>query len=284
MPELPEAETVARQIRAGLLGGRLTKAWVGRPDIVREGLPTLDWYQGGEVVGAARVGKSVVLTLSKGEERRHLVAELGMTGLLLFALPSPRYEKHRHVTLTLEGCPESRLHYWNPRRFGRVFLLDEAGLARFVARRFGPDPLTITWEEFHRLVASRRGRLKALLMRQQALAGIGNIYANEILFRTGLHPHKLAARLREPAVRRLHDCMQKVFAKAIEAGGSSVRDFIAPDGQRGRFASQHLVYNKEGQPCPDPDCRGVIRRLKGERSSFYCPLCQPPPRPRSKSA
>ncbi len=275
MPELPEAETVARQLRSGIVGGCLTQWRIGRADIVREGLATAGWYQGGKIIDVNRVGKSVVLTVAKGDERRHMAAELGMTGLLLFRLPSPRYEKHTHVTLTFSGCQESALHYWNPRRFGRMYLLDDAGLARFVKRRFGIDPLTASWTEFHRVVSGRRGRVKALLMHQQAIAGIGNIYANEILFRAGLHPHRIAARLREPAIRRLYDCMQDVFAQAIEAGGSSIRDFIAPDGRQGRFGRQHLVYNKTGQPCPNPGCHRVIRRLTGERSSFYCPACQP---------
>lgn len=278
MPELPEAETVAGQLRAGVLGGRLIQWRLGRADIVREGLPTAGWYQGGTIVEVRRVGKSIVLTVMQGHERRHLVAELGMTGLLLFRLPSSQYEKHTHLTLTLAGCRESTLHYWNPRRFGRLSLLDEVGLTRYVNRRFGLDPLVVSWAEFYRAVSGRRGRLKALLMRQQVIAGIGNIYANEILFRAGLHPHRVAARLREPAIRRLYNCMQEVLAKAIEAGGSSIRDFIAPDGRRGHFGGQHLVYNKMGEPCPKPGCRGVVRRFKGERSSFYCQICQPRPR------
>jgi formamidopyrimidine-DNA glycosylase len=275
MPELPEAETVACQLRAGVLGGSLIQWSVGRADIVREGLSTAGWYQGGKIVDVKRVGKSVVLTIAQGIERRHMVAELGMTGLLLFRLPSPRYEKHTHVTLTLSGCRDATLHYWNPRRFGRMYLLDDTGLTRFVQRRFGVDPLSVSWADFRRIVSGCRGRLKALLMHQQVIAGIGNIYANEILFRAGLHPHRVAARLREPAIRRLYDCMREVLAKAIQAGGSSIRDFIAPNGQEGRFAQQHLVYNKAGQPCPRQGCDQVIRRLGGERSSFYCRVCQP---------
>jgi formamidopyrimidine-DNA glycosylase len=195
-----------------------------------------------------------------------------MTGLLFFTLLSPAYRKHTHLTLAFTG-PVPALYYWNPRRFGRVYLLDQAGLERFRARRFGLDPLTVSWEEFRALVSNRRGRLKTLLMHQQMIAGIGNIYANEILYRARLHPYKIAGRLRAETVRRLYRCMQDVLREAIEAGGSSVRDFLAPDGSKGDYWKQHRVYNKTGQACSS-QCGMAIRRLQGERSSFYCPGCQ----------
>ncbi len=195
-----------------------------------------------------------------------------MTGLLLFAPPA-RLQRHTHVILTLEGGREDALRYWNPRRFGRIHLLDQEGLEAFLARRFGYDPLRLSFEQFHALVKGRRGRLKALLMHQQRLAGIGNIYANEILFRASLHPHRLARGLRRDRIERLYRVMQEVLTSAIQDGGSSVRDFRAPDGTEGRYARQHLVYDKEGQPCPNA-CGKTIRRVVSERSSFYCPFCQ----------
>ena len=133
--------------------------------------------------------------------------------------------------------------------------------------------MTVTWEQFRDLVRGRRGRLKALLMHQQAIAGIGNIYANEILYRARLHPYRTACRLRDRTIRRLYDCMREILTDAIADGGSSVRDFIAPDGTKGQFRKRHLVYDKAGQPCPF-GCGKTIRRLRGERSSFYCPACQ----------
>jgi len=272
MPELPEAETIARQVRERLIGAAISDCRVGRNDIVREGLPTLDWYRGSRLVSARRLGKSVVLACEKAGESRFLVFELGMTGLLFFTPLEPNYVKHTHMTLSLTG-PIPALHYWNPRRFGRVYLLDRSGLKRFAARRFGCDPLTVTWEKFRELVRERRGRLKALLMHQQVIAGIGNIYANEILFRTRLHPYRTASRLRHEAIRRLYDTMREVLHEAIQEGGSSVRDFIAPDGTKGQYRKRHLVYDKAGQPCPT-GCGKTIRRLRGERSSFYCPTCQ----------
>jgi len=272
MPELPEAETIARQLSARLLGATITECRVARADIVREGLSTLPWYRGARLVSARRLGKSVGLEAERSGETRYLVFELGMTGLLFFTLLDPSYRKHTHLTLSLTGSVPA-LYYWNPRRFGRVYLLDGPGLARFAKRRFGCDPLTVSWEDFRGVVARRRGRLKALLMHQQVIAGIGNIYANEILYRARLHPYRVASRLHAQTVRRLYDAIRDVLSEAIKAGGSSVRDFLAPDGTKGDYWKQHRVYNKAGLPCP-AGCGSTIRRLAGERSSFYCPSCQ----------
>ena len=275
MPELPEAEVVARQLRQRILGAVIKESWLGREDMVRQGLSTLDWYRGAKVVGITRYGKSVAIALEKAQETRYLVAELGMTGLLLFGPLAPRYQKHTHCILTLDGGQVSDLRYWNPRRFGRLYLLDKSGLEQFVSRRFGCDPLTVSWDIFQALVRGRRGRLKPLLMHQQVIAGIGNIYANEILFRARLHPARQACRVNEPALRRLYRVMQQVLVQAIKDGGSSVRDFFAPDGREGRYKRRHLVYGKAGKRCPS-GCGGIIKRLMGadQRSSFYCPVCQ----------
>lgn len=273
MPELPEAEVVARQIRARLLGATLTDTWIGRADIVREGYRQRTWYLGSELRSVERFGKSVVMGFEKNNQVRYVVAELGMTGLLLFPSVQTKLPQHVHVQMTFAGGQESALRYWNPRRFGRLSLLDRRGLDHYRARRFGFDPLTVSWEDFHRLIKGRRGRLKALLMHQQAIAGIGNIYANEILFRAGLHPNAQASRLPIARVERLYRMTREVLHEAIACGGSSVRDFFAPDGTEGQFKRRHLVYGKEGIACPNR-CGHTIRRLQSERSSFFCPACQ----------
>ncbi len=279
MPELPEAEVVALQIRANLLGAQLNDCWVGRADIVREGLPTLAWYGGARLEGVERYGKSVALEFQKEGEHRYVVAELGMTGLLLFRATQTKHPQHVHVRMSFTGGRESELRYWNPRRFGRLSLLDRAGLDRYRTRRFGIDPLTVPRDEFVHLMQARRGRLKPLLMHQQVIAGIGNIYANEILFRARLHPNREVNRLRGATMIKLYDTMQAVLREAISCGGSSVKDFFAPDGTEGRYKQHHLVYGKEGQPCPNR-CGRIIRRLQSERSSFYCPACQVSKTPR----
>ncbi len=273
MPELPEAEVVARQLEDRLVGATLSAWWIGRSDIVREGLGSMEWYRNAAVESVRRLGKSVVLGFTKDRQFRYMVAELGMTGLFFFRLLDPRYLKHTHVILTFQGGHETELRYWNPRRFGRVYLLDHDGLERFAKRRFGFDPLTVPWRTFRHLVGSRRGRLKALLMHQQVIAGVGNIYANEILHRARLHPYRRADRLRTPTVRRLYDTMRMVLREAIATGGSSIRDFLAPDGNKGAYRQHHLVYGRAGELCRS-GCGRRIRRLRGERSSFICPSCQ----------
>lgn len=273
MPELPEAEVVARQIRDRLLGAKLTDAWIGRSDIVREGYRTRAWYPGARLRSVFRYGKSVVLAFSKAGDERYIVAELGMTGLLLFPSAQTKHPQHVHVRMRFAGGQETELRYWNPRRFGRLSMLDRAGLERYCRRRFGIDPLSVLWDEFRPVIQSRRGRLKPLLMFQQAVAGIGNIYANEILFRVGLHPNVIACRLPIGKIEQLYRVTREVLQEAIACGGSSVRDFFAPDGTEGQYKRRHLVYGKEGLPCPN-NCGQVIRRLQSERSSFYCPTCQ----------
>jgi formamidopyrimidine-DNA glycosylase len=273
MPELPEAEVVAQQIRARLLGAKLIDTWIGRADIVREGYRERAWYPGSMLRSVERFGKSVALGFEKRGQTKYVVVELGMTGLLLFPSAQTKYPQHVHVRMAFAGGRESELRYWNPRRFGRLSLLDRAGLDRYVARRFGCDPLTVSWDEFSQLIKRRRGRLKSLLMHQQAIAGIGNIYSNEILFRAGLHPNAQASRLPVAKVEQLYKHTRDVLKEAIACGGSSVRDFFAPDGTKGQYKRRHLVYGKEGQPCPNR-CGQIIRRLRSQRSSFFCPACQ----------
>ena len=279
MPELPEAEVAARQLRERVVGAMVTDYWVGREDIVREGLPSVEWFRGARIAGVERRGKSVIISFLRAQQTRFLAAELGMTGLLLFRKTPTKYSQHIHFILHLEGGEEPEIRYWNPRRFGRLSLLDQAGLNQYISRRFGPDPLVMTPKQFSQLLSSTRSKLKSLLMHQQAIAGIGNIYANEMLFRAQLHPDQAANQVQEKAAMRLYEIMGTVLREAITLGGSSVRDYFAPDGTEGQYKARHLVYAKSGQPCPNL-CGAVIKRSVGERSSFYCPRCQRIRRPR----
>lgn len=273
MPELPEAEVAARQLRCRLIGACAADVIVGRPDIIREGGDTVGWYAWSRVTAVERHGKSVVVEFQKTGSVRYLVAELGMTGLLLFPEVAIKFPQHVHFTMRFDSTSIGSLRYWNPRRFGRLSLLDRAGLDRYLARRFGCDPLQVTCEEFAALLRQRRRRLKAVLLHQQVIAGIGNIYANEALFRAGLHPDVIASQLAPSAASRLHHELQTILRQAIECGGSSVKDFFAPDGSEGTFKRHHLVYGKDGLPCPRK-CGSIIRRVQSERSSFICSTCQ----------
>ncbi len=273
MPELPETEVILDQLRTNILGSTISGLRIERKDIIRTGLSSWPWYRGSQIREISRKGKSIVLSCSKGNKTRYLLAELGMTGLFLFPRSALGRTKHLHIAITLEHSSVSYLYYWNPRRFGRVYLFDLQQLEQFLERRFGLDPFAMTPETFCRIIGQSRGRVKALLLNQHKIAGIGNIYANEILYRAGIHPHAKGIRLSKSSLTRLYQSTRSVLREAIAYGGSTIRDFCAPDGTSGRFQGHHAVYQKAGAPCPR-GCRTTIRRLITERSSFFCPACQ----------
>ena len=273
MPELPEVEVILHQLRDRVVGGLIRDIHLGRQDIVRTGLASLPWYVGAHLDEITRKGKSLIFHCAKATEVRYLVAELGMTGLFLFESSVHDTDKHLHIKLTLENSQEPLLYYRNPRRFGRVYLLDRGQLGQFSQRRFGTDPLIMTEKEFSALLGKSQGRVKAFLLDQHKMAGIGNIYANEILHRAAVHPHARGIRLSKSTLRRLYATTQTVLKEAITWGGSTIRDFRAPDGSAGQFQKCHVVYQKAGFPCPR-GCPTRIRRSVTNRSSFYCPSCQ----------
>ncbi len=273
MPELPEAEVVRRQLHAAMVGATINHIRVGREDIVRQGVESLAWYSVSHITAVQRHGKSVVLVCERGAEKRVVVAELGMTGLLLFTREAIPSAKHVHMIMSLANGPQPELWYWNARRFGRLYLLDQEAWKDYRQRRFGRDPFTMTGDEFVHLIRSCRGRIKAALLNQHRIAGIGNIYANEALFRSGIHPYARGCRLSKRRIRTLFETMQRVLEEAIAMGGSSIRSFVAPDGTPGQFQRRHLVYQKTGSPCPN-GCGTRIRTLMDERSSFVCATCQ----------
>jgi len=272
MPELPGVEVVRQQLESRIVGATIQHVWIGRDDIVRQGLSSLSWYLKAQIVDVQRYGKSVALVCERTGERRYLVVELGMTGLLLFDRAFVPSEKHLHVIIQLSKSLTGILHYWNARRFGRLSLLSEQDWAAYCERRFGLDPLMVSEREFVALIKGCRGRVKALLLNQQRIAGIGNIYANEMLFRAGIHPDVKGHRLAKKRVLLLFQEMQKVLMESIDKGGSSIRDYLSPNGTRGQFQNYHQVYQRTGQPCPH--CSTPICRLVSERSSFICPTCQ----------
>ena len=158
MPELPEAEVAAAQLRKSIHGARVRGYWIGRSDIIREGLDSLSWYVGARVEAVERRGKTVIIAFVREGNRRFLAAELGLTGLLLFRSVAVRFPQHTHFVMQFDQSREVELRYWNPRRFGRLYLLDSEGLDRYSKRRFGYDPLTMTGDQFRQLTALSRGR------------------------------------------------------------------------------------------------------------------------------
>ena len=261
MPELPEVETVVRSI-ARLKGRRIVTAEFRCRRVLRGADPEgmAERIEGRRINSIARRGKFILIALEGGG---YLVVHLGMTGrLLLGAEPG----KHTHVILTLD-C--GALLFDDSRQFG-CFQFSEAIPERVM--KLGPEPLEVTFEDFAAALRRRRTRAKALLLDQRFLRGLGNIYADEALFRAGIHPLSIASRLRPDRARRLLAAIVEVLTEAIAAGGSSISDYVDAEGRRGLFQVSHRVYQRTGDPCPT--CGTPIRRiLVSQRSSHFCPKC-----------
>jgi formamidopyrimidine-DNA glycosylase len=262
MPELPEVETVARSI-APLVGRRIVSAEFRSLRILRGGDPDgmAAKLAGRRIAGVKRYGKFLVMPLEGGG---YLLIHLGMTGRLLLGGP---VGKHTHAILTLD---EGVLLFDDSRQFGSFQLSDE-----FPARvaRLGPEPLEISLADFTTALKRHKTRIKALLLNQRFLRGVGNIYADEALFRAGIQPQAIANRLRGERAKKLYEGLRAVLREAIDAGGSSISDYVDAQGRKGFFQFSHRVYQRTGEPCVI--CGTAIRRLViTQRSSHFCPKCQ----------
>lgn len=273
MPELPEVEVILNHLNRHIRGGTIETLTIHRSDIVRIGHDLIPWFERSTITNIARKGKCIIFTCHRANETRYLLSEQGMTGLWFFHQALASTPQHIHCRIEISGVRTTELHYWNPRRFGRLWLFAPPDLEAFMQRRFGSDAMDIGAQPFIKLIQSCRGRLKPFLLDQHRLAGIGNIYANEILFRARVHPQAHGYRLGVSTCQRLYDTMHTVLQEAILAGGSSIRDFRAPDGSQGHFQEVHQVYQKAGLPCSH-GCPTLITRMQSERSSFYCSTCQ----------
>lgn len=263
MPELPEVETIARALAPRLVGRRILgvsilarRAVLGDPARLGRRL------RGRKILELRRRGKFLVLVLEDGV----LTIHLGMTGRLLWnGTPGP----HTRVVFRLEGAT---LLFDDLRQFGRIQAAPRAP-ARLA--QLGPEALEITPQEFISRLSHRKAPIKALLLDQRVLAGVGNIYADEALFRAGIHPAARAARLSPRRLRRLHGAIQQVLKEAIAAGGSSISNYVNADGDPGGFQFEHKVYRRTDLPCTR--CGARIRRiLVAQRGTHYCPRCQRP--------
>lgn len=274
MPELPEVELVARYLRPRLVKRRIVRVDTSRPSyffltspaLLRRRLP-------GEVVTSLeRLGKYLQLQLSS---EKRILLHLGMTGQLI--LPSASsYEfvpdQHTHLTLTFDDAGPP-LHFRDTRKFGKVKLLSPNELEPRLDK-LGVDALVATAELLFNASRKRRVRIKSLLLDQTALAGVGNIYADESLFLARIHPETPAQALSLSQCETLVRMLRRVLRHSIRAGGSSIDDYIHPDGSDGRFQARHQVYGREGEPCRS--CKAPIQRIViGQRSSHFCPHCQP---------
>ena len=286
MPELPEVETVRRGLDPVMTGRTILRATVNRPDL-RWPLPDrmAERLTGRRVLALRRRSKYILADLSSGET---LIIHLGMSGRILVtqgdATAEPgRFhhartapEKHDHVVLETEGG--ARITFNDARRFGAMDLWPTADLDHHrLLAGIGPEPLGNAFDEPY-LVARLAGRatpVKAALLDQRLVAGLGNIYVCEVLHRTGISPLRKAGRISVARAARLVPAIRAVLSEAIAAGGSTLRDYVQADGELGYFQHAFRVYGREGEPCLTPGCGGTIRRVvQSGRSSFYCPVCQ----------
>jgi len=280
MPELPEVETVARGLQREIAGRRILGVTLGKTDFI-ENPETIERELPGRTVRAVvRYGKFLLLRLKPAEEEREaeseaaLLVHLGMTGMLMPQAVSEPRAKHTHVALLLDDGRE--LRYVDARRFGRISYLSGEKLRKEL-QRFGADPLEAGLEEFAKRIHARRARIKALLLDQQVLRGVGNIYADESLWKAKIHPRRLGASLSAEQVAGLYRALQGILQKAIVMRGSSISDFLDAEGQPGEYQRHHRVYGREEKACFR--CGTRIRRvIVAGRSSYFCPDCQKAPR------
>jgi formamidopyrimidine-DNA glycosylase len=280
MPELPEVETVVRGLRASLPGRTILDVRLGKTDFIDDPAALAEQLPGVRIADVARLGKFISIQVVPGgpavnaRARFYLVIHLGMTGQLTTRHPGDPVPPHTHVFFALDDGRE--LRYTDIRRFGRILLVPESLFAAF-RDRLGAEPLEITLEEFRARFVSRPARIKALLLDQSVLRGVGNIYADESLFRARIHPARIACDLTQTQLATLHRAVREILTEAIRLRGSSISDYVDSDGNRGEFQHRHRVYQREGKPCVR--CRGKIRRvIVAGRSSYFCPSCQPAPR------
>ncbi|MGA2673766.1 MAG: bifunctional DNA-formamidopyrimidine glycosylase/DNA-(apurinic or apyrimidinic site) lyase [Terracidiphilus sp.] len=286
MPELPEVETIARGVHERLRGDRIVQALFSSH---REPFKTPPARQaagldGRILLAVHRTGKHIVCELGpsslspsaddrpgrgKNQPEAQWIVHLGMTGRLLVTTPDAPVAAHTHARLSLSSGRE--LRFVDPRRFGRLEFRELRHAAAFTGP--GADPLTIGPEEFGALFHGRRMAIKAALLNQTLLAGVGNIYADESLFHAGIRPTRRCLRLTRAELERLRLALREVLEHAIRLGGSSVSDYVDANGVRGFFQLEHCVYLRTGQPCRR--CQTPIRRiLLAGRGTHYCPKCQ----------
>jgi formamidopyrimidine-DNA glycosylase len=277
MPELPEVETIARGVDERLRGDRIDTVWFSEKPEPFQSSPQLMAAElpGRRIDRVYRVGKHIVFDLADrpGSTGRQWIVHLGMTGRLLVADPATPVPLHTHGILHLASGRE--LRFVDPRRFGRMALHGVVP-AKTKSKRFegtGREPLSISQDEFAALFRPRRTSIKAALLNQKLLHGVGNIYADESLFRAGIRPRRMARHLKRSELDRLHASLQIVLKEAISLGGSSVSDYVDAAGVRGFFQLEHRVYLRTGLPCLV--CGTPIRRiLLAGRGTHYCLHCQ----------
>jgi formamidopyrimidine-DNA glycosylase len=286
VPELPEVETVVRGLAQRVTGDVIESVWLSGLAPLFKSSPAeiAATLEGAQINRVHRQGKHIVFELEKTDPPRNstrssgrakdpahaaraqLILHLGMTGRVQVTSPDAEQLKHTHLIATLASGREMR--FVDPRRFGRVWVVPEANF-----EAGGREPLDIKFEQFASLFHKRNTPIKSALLDQKLLRGVGNIYADESLFRAGVRPRRRASSLTRVELKRLFNSVSKVLAEAIAAGGSSISDYFNVDDERGLFHQQHRVYGRDGQPCLV--CGTPVKRVVvAGRGTHYCPKCQ----------
>ncbi|NIZ14333.1 bifunctional DNA-formamidopyrimidine glycosylase/DNA-(apurinic or apyrimidinic site) lyase [Phaeobacter sp. HF9A] len=282
MPELPEVETVMRGLLPSMEGALIQRAEVNRPDL-RWPFPErmAERLTGARVTALRRRSKYILADLDRGET---LLIHLGMSGRMTvsgdplgqFVHNHPAAQKHDHVVFHMENG--ARITFNDPRRFGAMDLLETATAEKHkLLAVLGPEPLGNDFHESHLIAAfnGRKTQVKSALLDQGIIAGLGNIYVCETLFRAGISPRREAGRIAAPRVAAMVPIIRQVLRDAIDAGGSSLKDFRQANGELGYFQHSFDVYGREGAPCRREGCGGTVSRItQSGRSSFYCAKCQ----------
>lgn len=269
MPELPEVETVANGVHARVHGRTIRHVTLGtKPEPLKSPATLIEaTLTGAKIERVHRVGKTIVFDLKNKKKDAQFTVHLGMTGRLLVSNAEVEVPPHTHGIFALDDGREVR--FVDPRRFGRMAVVDPS------AKYEGPgkEPLTIKVEDFIFLFKGRKTAIKAALLNQSLLHGVGNIYADESLFRAGIRPTKQAGKLTHAELTNLHTALKDVLKHAIQLGGSSVSDYVDADGIRGFFQLEHRVYGRTGEDCKV--CSTPLKKtVVGGRTTHYCPKCQ----------
>ena len=279
MPELPEVETIRRQLAPYLEGRRLERMEILDPRWCEPAEPVAleDAVRGRAIESVVRRGKYLVLAL---EEDVYVVMHLRMTGNLLIAEPDEDTSAKPHLRVVFELDSGERLLFVDVRRFGTgVVLLGREALQDYFSERLGVEPLgpDFTADALRAAAKGRRAPVKAFLLTQERIAGVGNIYADEALFRARIHPLRPVGKLRRPQIAALRDAVVQTLEAGIDAKGATIDDFRHADGAEGAFQDRFLVHTREGEPCPR--CGNTIKKLRAAgRGTYVCERCQPKPR------
>ncbi len=280
MPELPEVETVVRGLNKSISGDTIESVWIGskKQPLKSPAAKIASTLEGKRILRVHRAGKHIVFDLDGAPPKRkktlqaaslpesaQWIVHLGMTGRMVVCEPSAEIVKHTHLVAKLVSGRE--LRFVDPRMFGKLSVhsggFDPGGV----------EPLEVAEQDFIKLFRGRKTPIKSALLNQKLLRGVGNIYADESLFRAGIRPRRRASSLTRGDLQRLHRAVQDVLKEAVALGGSSISDYVDADGEEGFFQLQHRVYGREGEPCLV--CTTPIRRVVlAGRSSHYCPKCQ----------